>query len=115
MEMIETITARALAPEDVRPWMYVAVVSIIDEWVLRTGDCFSSEKPDLVVGRVRLLPTCDIEPLKVKAVCLPFVLASTPSSVGRMLDVRQHELVELPEAFARKAMKSLRGKTTEGE
>lgn len=110
----ETIIAQRLAPEDIRPWTFVAVVSIIDEWVLPAFNCAGGD-PRAVVARVRLLPTIDIEPLKVKAVCLPFVLVSTPNDGAKMLDVRQHELVALPEAFARKAMKSLRAKDADAE
>jgi hypothetical protein len=113
MTLQETMIARTIAPEDIRPWMYVAVASILDEWVLRTSDC-AIEKPGIVVARVRLLPVSDLVPLKVKAACLPFVLVSTPNDGARMLDVRQHELVELPEAFARKAMKALRAKQCRG-
>ena len=110
---ITTMTARTIAPEDLRAGVYVAVASLIDEWVVRSSECMA-EKPGVFVARVRLLPVTDIVPLKVKSVCLPFVLATSPSERATMLDVRQHELVELSEVFARKAMKALRTKGGKG-
>jgi len=105
----ESSTARTLAPEDIRKSMFVAVASILDEWVLPASDC-TGKDPRAVVARVRLLPSCDIEPLRVKSVCLPFVLVVTPAGTAKLLDVRQHELVALSEPFARKSFKALQPK-----
>ncbi|MES2793351.1 MAG: hypothetical protein V4719_27315, partial [Planctomycetota bacterium] len=52
-------------------------------------------------------------PLKVRSVCLPFILVKTPSGTLRNLDVRRHHLARLDRDHARiiwKATKKSRKK-----
>ncbi len=102
-------SSRTIAPEDIRASMYVAIASVLDEWVVTQHDA-PAGSPHAVVARVRLLPLGELEPLKVKAVCLPFVLVTSPIRGARMLDVRQHELVALPDEFAQQAKRALKHK-----
>jgi hypothetical protein len=43
--------------------------------------------------------------LKVKAICLPYVLVETPKGRHKTLDLRQCRLVRLGDGYAKKAWK----------
>ena len=46
-------------------------------------------------------------PLKVKAICLPFVFVKLPDGQHKMLDVRRQYLVRLSPGFARPVWKAM--------
>jgi hypothetical protein len=115
----EATLARALAPEDVRPGDYVAV---LDE-VVEFPSWYWCDEPVLTgreeVVRVRYTPRDDALPMKVRAVCLPFVLVREPCGRERTLDVRRCRLARLHSDFAeaswkchRKAAKKRRSERT---
>jgi hypothetical protein len=60
--------------------------------------------------RVSLLPEPGGVPLKVKAVCLPFVLVETHAGQAETLDVRRCQLARLDQGYAEEAWKALRSK-----
>lgn len=123
----ENILAQAIAPEDIREGDYLAVLSEIDEF-LPIGvlfECSAFNQPrSLQPVRVQWLPCGESVPLKVEAVCLPFVLvkapapvifsifggsgAGAPSTVLRTLDVRRYRLARLSEAYGKRAYKMLK-------
>ena len=100
--------ARALAPEDVRPGDYVAV---LDE-VVEFPSWYWCDEPVLTgrdeVVRVRYTPRDDALPLKVRAVCLPFVLVRDPCGRDRTLDVRRCQLARLHSAYSKRAWRAYR-------
>jgi hypothetical protein len=55
--------------------------------------------PDQPV-HITFLPFGDREPLKVKSVCLPFVLCELPNGKPKVHDVRQVQLLKLDHGFA---------------
>ena len=61
--------------------------------------------PDQPV-RVTLLPNKGGVPLRVRSICLPFILVKTPSGELRNLDVRRHRLARLDRGHALVAWKA---------
>jgi hypothetical protein len=101
----ESELARSLAAEDIRLGDVIAVLDAVYEFpsFLWNGE-FSGLAPDEPV-RVRLRSRQAGRPLKVRAICLPYVLVETPAGRRRTVDVRQCRLVRLGDAYARKAWK----------
>ena len=101
-----TALASILAPEDLRCGDYVAVLDEIVEvpawlWCDAPAD---GDSPH----RVRWRASEGGVPLKVKAICLPFVLVKSAHKQARTLDVRQYQLVRLDRHYARTVWKQLR-------
>ncbi|MCA9238035.1 MAG: hypothetical protein KDA44_21325 [Planctomycetales bacterium] len=103
-----TTLAKPLAPEDVRPGDYVAVL----DWTFEVPSYFwegeeSWRREDVV--RIRFLPHRELlVPLRVDAACLPFVLAKTPSGDARTVDLRQVRLARLDGEYGKRAWKALK-------
>jgi len=98
--------AKALAPEEIRPGDFVAVLHEIAElpsfyWC---ADAALHPRDELV--RIRFIPTCEALPLKVKSVCLPFVLVKSPRGERQTLDLRKCRLARLEGAYAGVAWKA---------
>ena len=96
----KTSLAASVAPEDLRCGDFVAVLNEILEcpsffWCDLVGSA-----PDQLVR----LRTCASEggtPLKIKAICLPFVFLKSPDGFSQTVDVRQVELVRLNKRYAK--------------
>ena len=105
--------AKPLAPEEIRPGELVALLYQICElpsflWCSDSG-MLPADEP----VRLRLVPECGGLPLKVKAVCLPYVLVALPRGGKQTLDVRQSQLARLSGPYGKaawKAHKKSRGK-----
>lgn len=105
--------AKVLAPEDVRAGDYVAVLHVVCELpsFLWCSDSSTVRLDEAV--RVPFMPKQGGVPLRVRSVCLPFILVKAPSGTLRILDVRRHLLARLDRAYARivwKACKKSREK-----
>jgi hypothetical protein len=100
--------AKALAPEDVRPGDYVTLLYTVAEvptfWWLDEGWNVPHDEP----VRIRFTTTCDGTPLRVKSVCLPFVLVKAPGGRALTLDLRRCQLARLDGDYAKEAWKSLK-------
>ncbi len=99
--MVSELTiAIRLAPEDIVPGLYVAILGVAHEFVK-----IEDEAGQLRVRRASV--TCrdcaDGQPRLVVAVCLPFVMTQTASGKREPLDVRQHVLVRLDSDYALEA------------
>ena len=102
----EATLAKALAPEDIRPGDYVTPLFVIAEvpsywWC---ADSWTLPLDQLV--RIRFTPNCDGMPLRVKSVCLPFVLAKNPAGEQGTIDLRKCQLARLGSAHAKRAWKA---------
>lgn len=98
--------ARLLAPEDIRVGMYVTQMSVMHEhWPWDCEPKFGESPQPL---RIRWLARRGGMPLRVRAVCLPFVLVESPSGKPRPLDVRRVELAEISRDYARVVQTRLR-------
>jgi hypothetical protein len=107
----ETSSLAALvAPEDLCRGDFVAILSeIVELPSFLWSDSFTSGPEELV--RVRRLPTEDRTPLKVKAVCLPFVFVKLPSGRFETIDIRLASLVRLEKAYAKRVWKAHKART----
>jgi hypothetical protein len=95
--------ARRLAPEDINAGDFIAITAVVHEVYL----CSRLDREYGPYEPLRLTCTecSDGSPLRVVAVCLPFVLIADGSGQRRALDARRHQFVRLSEDFARKALK----------
>ncbi|MBN2022746.1 MAG: hypothetical protein JW809_08110 [Pirellulales bacterium] len=109
-----THVARTLAPEDLRPGDFVGILSETTEL---PSFLWQGELPAVAADepvRVRWLGQDGGTPLKVKAICLPFVFVRAPRGGHRTLDVRQHQLVRLKRRYARGVWKAMRRRKKRG-
>lgn len=99
----EAMVARPLAPEDVLPGQWVSVLWYVDDML--TWCPFDGPPPgaSMTPVMVRWLPPFASEPLKVKAVCLPWALVRRPNGDVSQLDVRRFTLAKLDRDYAKKA------------
>ena len=99
--------AALIAPEDLRRGDFVAVLSeVIELPTFLWNDALPSGRGELV--RLRRLPTEDRAPLKIKAICLPFVFVKSPSGQHQTLDVRLATLVRLEKDYAKTVWKTVK-------
>ena len=99
--------SKTLAPEDVRRGQYVTVLNEL--WEIPSFfwcDGVLSLAPEAPV-RMQLLAREAGVPLKVKRICLPFVLAKHPRGAMRALDLRRCQLARLEGEYARAAWRAL--------
>jgi hypothetical protein len=103
--------AKALAPEEIRAGDFMAVLHEIYELpsYMWCADAALLQRDELV--RIRMTPTAEAAPLKVSAVCLPFVLVREPCGRQRTLDVRRQRFARLDKKFARAARQACRAQT----
>ncbi len=106
----ETHVGRPVAPEDLRCGDFVSVLSEIAEYPSFLWNQDSQLLAPNEPVRVQWRPDDAGLPLKVKAICLPFVFAKAPAGHRRLLDVRQCRLVRLSSGYARSVWKALRKK-----
>lgn len=102
--------AKSLAPEEIRAGDYVTLLHVVCETpALMWCDDMALTGRDEIV-RLQFVPENGGEPLKVKSVCLPFVLVKDASGQKRPLDIRRHRLAKLDRAYARAAWTNRKSK-----
>ncbi|TWT29334.1 hypothetical protein KOR34_52440 [Posidoniimonas corsicana] len=107
--------AKPIAAEDLRAGEYVAVLNEVVEYASFLWCCDSSLlQPDEPV-RVTFRPQSPAAPLRIKAVCLPFVAVKTACGKTATLDVRSCQLVRLDNRFAREAKRAYGAKPKSGK
>lgn len=103
-----TSIAHRVAPEDLRRGMYVAVLSITHELLplfCESAWLFERSEP----CRMAFWPDAEeTGPVKIIAVCLPFVLVKEAQGRVRTMDVRRHRLAVVTEEFGRTCFKRVR-------
>jgi len=107
-----TSLAQRVAPDDLRRGEYVAVLHEVCELPSFLWCCDSGVRaPDQVVEiTYRPLPE-DREPLKIVALCLPFVFVRRPNGEHRTLDIRGCSLARLDQEYAKAVWKGLKKKS----
>ncbi|MCA9278572.1 MAG: hypothetical protein H6815_07925 [Phycisphaeraceae bacterium] len=98
--------ARRVAPEDIVPGMYAAVMSVRHQYIAWWRLTEHSVDP-LEVETYSFIPCNAGEPVRVREVCLPFVCVSCVDGEHRTLDVRLVQLARLDPAYGKNAMKRL--------
>jgi hypothetical protein len=99
--------AATVAPEDLRAGDYVAVLNEIVEVCSCHWLELSMHPPEEPV-RVRTMSLDAGEPLKVQAVCLPFVFVRHIGGRLETLDIRRMQIVRLSRSYVRAVRKAIR-------
>ena len=102
----EATLAKALAPEDIRPGDFVTPLFVITELPSYWWNGGSWDLPHDQPVRIRVIYNCDGMPMRVKSVCLPFVLAKCPAGEHSTIDLRKCQLARLDERYAKRAWKA---------
>ncbi|MCA9055443.1 MAG: hypothetical protein KDA75_16495 [Planctomycetaceae bacterium] len=106
---IDTTTSLAatVAAEDLHPGDMIAVLNEVCEYPSFLWNLDGQMSPPEQPVRIRWRANDGGTPLRVEAVCLPFVLLKDPAGVYRTVDVRQCDCVRLNVDYARLAWKRL--------
>ena len=100
--------AASVAPEDIHCGDYIAVLNVIYEYPSFLWCCdAASVQPDEPV-RIQLQQRGGGTPLKVKAICLPFVFVKTPNGKSFTYDIRQTQFVRLNADYAKEVWNELK-------
>ena len=104
----EATLAKALAPEDIRQGDYVTPLFVIAEvpsfwWCAESWNLPLNEPV-----RIRFRAPSEGTPLKVRSVCVPFVLVKSPGGEQKTLDLRACQLARLDRSHAKRAWKAFR-------
>jgi hypothetical protein len=108
----DTSVARSIAPDDLQCGDFVSILHEIVEWPSFFWSCDPQLWPPGQPVRVQQLGSDGGTPLKVKAICLPFVFVKSPNGQHRTLDVRQHKLVRLNKDYSETVWKAMSKQTT---
>jgi hypothetical protein len=104
--------ASTVAPEDLKCGDYVAALNVVHEFPSFFWCCdaagVSPHEPVRMLFRVPDAGT----PLRIKAICLPFVFVKPPRLPAVTLDVRQVQLVRLNRGYAHVVWNELRKQKT---
>lgn len=108
-----TTLAKPLAPEDLRVGDFVTVLHIFYDLpsFLWNNETASHPRDELV--RLCYLPEPGGVPLKVKSLCLPFVLVKQADGEQQTLDMRKVRLARLDRNYSKKAWKLSKKKKAE--
>ena len=100
--------AACVAPEDLNCGDFVAALNTTFELPSFLWCCDGlSLQPDEPV-RMQFCAVNAGVPLKIKAICLPFIFARFPGQKSQILDVRQTQLVRLNRDYARAVWKEMK-------
>lgn len=114
-QFLKKVTAaRTLAPEDVRPGVYVAVMREISEHAcaIEWRDEFMSGEKSVRYRCVEIPESSENGPLLVEAVCTPFVLARDAQGKSRTLDLRRLTLARLRRSYGEFAFARLKAESS---
>jgi hypothetical protein len=92
--------AKALAPEEIRQGDFVTMLHVVAELPSFLWCADASTLPQHELIRLQFVPAGGGIPLKVKSVCLPFVLVKLPWGRRRTLDLRTFRLARLDRQYA---------------
>jgi hypothetical protein len=103
----DTTLAASIAPEDLKCGDFVAVLNEVIEFPsFLWFDVEATRRDELV--RVRYIPSRSGMPLKVKAICLPFVFVKSPIGESETVDIRNVQLVRLNKRYGKAVWKKVR-------
>jgi hypothetical protein len=102
----DSMLARALAPEDVAKGDYVTLLHEYIDVPSFYWCCDAALHAREETVWIRYLPRTGGMPLRVKSVCLPFVLVRHPWGDERALDLRKYRVARLSGQYAARAWKA---------
>jgi hypothetical protein len=104
--------AKPLAPEEIRVGDFVTPLHVFYDFPsFFWSDCAIGRRDETV--RICYIPDSGGVPLKVKSICLPFVLAKHASGQQQTLDIRKVRLARLDPIYAKAAWKLCKKKKAE--
>jgi hypothetical protein len=104
--------AKPLAPEEIRVGDFVTPLHVFYDFPSFFWDDSAIGRRDETV-RICYIPETGGVPLKVKSICLPFLLAKHPRGEQQTLDVRRVRLARLDPTYAKTAWKLCKKKKAE--
>lgn len=107
--------AKSLAPEDVRVGDYVTPLHETYDYPSFLWCCDAELTNRAETVPIRYVAQGSGVPLKVKAICLPFVLVTRPTGGTYALDVRCQQLAKLDAGYAKVAWQALKPKAKKSE
>jgi len=114
LDIEKTSLAALVAHEDLRIGDFVGVLYEIVEYPsFFWCDPVSSDLEKMV--RIRCYAEEGGTPLKIKAICLPFVYVKSPEGSSQTIDVRQVQLVRLDKRYSKTVWKDLRKKRSKNK
>lgn len=105
---LEPRAASTVAGEDLACGDYVSVLNETVDLPSYLWDCCGGSLSPEELVRIRLIPESAGQPLRVIAICLPFVYAKTARGETAILDTRRMRLVRLDRSCAKLVWKELR-------
>jgi hypothetical protein len=99
--------AATVAPEDLNAGDFVAVLSEVSEYPSFFW-CDTSERDRSEPVRLSTIPQPTKPPLRIEAICLPYVFVKSPLGAGETIDIRLTQLARLDRKYAKVVWKSLR-------
>lgn len=105
---IAATLAASVAAEDLECGDYVAILSEVCEFPSFFWCSDATLLPPHEPVRMKFQSRTGGVPLKIRAICLPFVFVKTPKGQFETLDVRRQQLVRLDRRYAETVAKSLR-------
>lgn len=108
-ESLETTVAATVSGEDVSCGDYVALLNAVCELPTYLWNCCSDSTAPHELIRLRLIPSEAGVPLKVFAICLPFVYAQTATGEVETIDLRREQIVRLDRKSAKRVWRELKG------
>lgn len=97
--------AASVAPEDLNCGDYIAALNVIYQFPSFLWCCDSSAVEPGEPVHVQFRAPGAGTPLKIKAICLPFVFVKLPNGSTQTLDVRQVQFVRLAPEYAKAVWK----------
>ncbi|MEZ6123953.1 MAG: hypothetical protein R3C49_12345 [Planctomycetaceae bacterium] len=92
-------SVRLVSGDDLKVGSHVTISRSVAELPSFFWGCDSSREPETPV-RFRYVPSNSGSPLRVKAICLPYLFVEDLSETNHILDLRRCQLVLLDESFA---------------
>lgn len=92
--------AKCVAPEDLNCGEFVAALNVIREYPSFMWCCDGSDVQPHEPVRIQYQESGSGTPLKVKAICLPFVFVKFPNGKSQTIDVRLTQFVRLNADYA---------------
>lgn len=98
--------AASVAPEDLNCGDYIAALNVVYQFPSFLWCCDSSAVEPGEAVQVQFRAPGAGTPLKVKAICLPFVFVKLPNGSTQTMDVRQFQFVRLAPEYAKTVCKT---------
>jgi hypothetical protein len=105
---LETTVAATLPAEDVACGDFVALLNSVCELPSYLWNSCDALLPADELVRLKFIPSDAGIPLKVFAICLPFIYAETAEGITETIDVRQSQIVRLDRPSAKKVWRQLK-------